>query len=60
MKIRMLTSLAGVNFALSPGDEYECSAEQAARFIEKGMAEPVRAVKKEKAVKRRKGEKAAK
>lgn len=43
MKLKMLTSMAGVNFALSPGDVTErFSDAEAARLIEAGYAVPVR------------------
>jgi hypothetical protein len=42
MKVRMLTSIAGVDFSLSPGDETErFSDDEAARFIAAGFAVPV-------------------
>lgn len=51
MKIKMLVSMAGVDFALSPGDEYECSDADAARLIEAGDAIPISREKIERAVK---------
>lgn len=51
MKIKMLVSLAGVNFALSPGDEYDCSEAEAVRHIEAGNAVPVAEPVVERAVK---------
>lgn len=51
MKIKMLVSLAGADFSVSPGDEYECSADEAARHIEAGNAVPIAAEKVERAVK---------
>jgi hypothetical protein len=52
MKLRMLTSVAGADFALSPGDETERFSDgEAARMIEAGYAVPVRDVPVEKAVK---------
>lgn len=42
MKIRMLQSLAGSDFALAPGDETErFSDKEARRFITAGIAEAV-------------------
>lgn len=42
MKIKMLTSIAGQDFALNRGEETErFSAEEAARMIADGMAEMV-------------------
>lgn len=51
MKIKMLVSLAGADFVVSPGDEYECSAEEAKRHIEAGNAVPVAQPKVERAIK---------
>lgn len=50
MKVLMLTGLAGADFSLSPGDEYECSDGEAKRLIEAGFAAPVE-VKKAKVTK---------
>lgn len=36
--VRMLQSMAGVRFALAPGDIYECSIAEAERLIERGFA----------------------
>lgn len=58
MKVKLLTSLAGVNFAHSAGDEYECSADEGQRLIDKGMAEAIRAKKVERAVLKARTEKA--
>lgn len=41
MKLKMLTSMAGRDYSLSPGDEYEFSADEAARLIAAGYAEAV-------------------
>ena len=52
MKIKMLVSYAGADFALSPGDETErFSNDEAARMIEAGTALPVDDRKVERAVK---------
>lgn len=57
MKIKLLVSLAAADAAYSPGDLYECSAEEAKRHFEAGNAVPVeaveRAVKSAKAVEKR-------
>ena len=42
MRIKMLTSIAGQNFSLSPGDEADFSDDEAKRLIQAGYAEPVR------------------
>ncbi len=52
MRIKMLVSAAGLDFALSPGDETErFSAAEAQRMIEAGQAVPVAEPKVERAVK---------
>lgn len=52
MKLKMLTSMAGADFALSPGDETERFGDrEAGRLIEAGYAVPVREATVEKAVK---------
>lgn len=54
MKIKMLTSIAGADFALSSGDETErFSKDEAARMIEAGVAVPVVTDKVERTVKKR-------
>lgn len=50
MKIKLLVSRAGVDFAQSAGDEVEVSDAEARRMIEAGQAAPVRGKGKEKAV----------
>jgi hypothetical protein len=51
MKIRMLASIAGADFALSAGDETERFSEaEAIRLIEAGSAVPVAGDKTERAV----------
>lgn len=46
MRLRMLTSIAGLHFSLKPGDETEWRDEaEARRLIEAGFAEPVRSVR---------------
>ena len=61
MKIRMTTSLAGVDFALAPGDERDFENSEAVRLISAGFAVPVdqpeieTATKKVAAEKRTKG-----
>lgn len=52
MKLKMLVSIAGADFALSPNDETDrFSGTEAARLIEAGAAVPVAAKETEKAVK---------
>ncbi|HEY1071499.1 hypothetical protein [Brevundimonas sp.] len=58
MKIKMLTSLAGDDFALSPGDETDRFADdEAGRLIEAGFAAPAIEDKIERAVKKPAAEK---
>ncbi|MBS7545112.1 hypothetical protein [Ancylobacter oerskovii] len=48
MKIKMLTSLAGVGFALAPGDETDRFPDaEARRMVEAGYAVPVAEEKRE-------------
>lgn len=42
MKVRLLTGIAGVNFAFSPGATAEFPDDEARRLIEAGFAELVR------------------
>jgi len=42
MKVKLLTSLAGENFSHAAGEEIEMDEAEAKRFIEKGLAEPVK------------------
>lgn len=58
MRIRMLVSRAGVGFANSAGDEIEVSADEASRMIAAGQAEPVREAVIERAVPKRRDERA--
>lgn len=60
MKIRLLVSMGGPHGVYNVGDEYECSAEEAARHIEAGNGEYIRTAPVERAVKAPKGEKAVK
>jgi len=53
MKLKMLVSMAGVKFSLSPGDETERFGEkEAERLIAAGYAVPVAEPKVERAVKK--------
>ena len=53
MIVRMLTSVAGVDFSVAPGQEIDFPDETAKRYLEAGMAEPVRQAKVEKATTRK-------
>lgn len=50
-KVKLLTSMAGIDFSHNQGDVIECNEAEAIRFISAGIAEPVEAVKVERAVK---------
>lgn len=52
MKIRLLTSRAGIDFAQNVGDVIEVSKDEAKRMIEDGQAEPVAEKRVDKAEKR--------
>ena len=53
MKIKMLVSMAGVDFALSPGDETDrFPDDEAKHLVEVGYAVPVAAEKRETATKK--------
>lgn len=43
MKVRLLTSMAGIDFSHNQGDEIDCNEAEAKRFIEAGIAEPITA-----------------
>ena len=51
-KVRLLTSMAGINFSHNIGDEVDCNEAEAKRYIEAGIAEAIDAPKIEKAVKK--------
>lgn len=59
-KVRLLTSMAGIDFSHNMGDEIDCNAAEAKRFIEAGIAEAIDARKIEKAVKKTATRKAVK
>jgi hypothetical protein len=46
MKVKLLTPLATLKGSYSVGDIYECSKDEAQRFIDKGFAESVKTTKK--------------
>lgn len=50
MKIRMLVSLAGNEYSLSPGDERDFPQAEAIRLIDAGYAVPVAEQKVERAI----------
>ena len=50
-KVKLLTSMAGIDFSHNQGDVIDCNEAEAVRFIAAGVAEPVEAVKVERAVK---------
>lgn len=47
MAVKMLTGMAGEDFAVSPGETWEGSAENEARLVAAGLAEPIAAPKTE-------------
>jgi hypothetical protein len=61
-KVRLLTSMAGIDFSHNKGDVIDCADETAARYIEAGIAEGFSDVeaKVERAVKKTAVEKAVK
>ena len=46
MKVRLLTSMAGIDFSHNSGDEIDCNAAEAARYIAAGIAEAIGTVSK--------------
>lgn len=60
MKVKLLTSLGHIDRTYNVGDEYECSADEAARHVAAGNAEYIRSAPVERAVKAPKLEKAVK
>ena len=52
-KVRLLTSMAGIDFSHNQGDVIDCNEAEAVRFIKAGIAEPIEAAKPERAVKSR-------
>lgn len=53
MKLRLLQSMAGIDFSHNVGDEIEVNdADAIQRYVERGIAEIVEPVKKEKAIKK--------
>lgn len=60
MKIKLLTSRAGIGESQNVGDEIDVPDEEAIRMIDAGQAEPVRSAAKKTAVKKSKTEKAVK
>ena len=61
-KVKLLTSMAGINFSHNSGDIIDCNDAEAVRFIEAGIAEAIGAAepKVEKATAKRKVETATK
>lgn len=51
-KVKLLTSMAGIDFSHNVGDVIDCNDAEAKRFIEAGIAELAEAPKPEKAVKK--------
>jgi len=59
-QVKLLTSMAGINFSHNRGDIIDVNEAEAARFIAAGIAEPLEAPKIEKAVKKTATRKAVK
>jgi hypothetical protein len=59
-QVKLLTSMAGIDFSHNEGDIIDCNAAEAKRYIDAGIAEAVSAPKIERAVKKRKVETAVK
>ncbi len=57
-KVKLLTSLAGIDFSHNAGDVIDCNEAEAQRFFTSGIAEPVKEQRIEKAVKKNRGRKA--
>jgi hypothetical protein len=57
-KVKLLTSMAGIDFSHNAGDIIDCNDAEAVRFIANGIAEPVE--KRETAVKKTRKRKAVK
>ncbi len=51
-KVKLLTSMAGIDFSHNQGDIIDCNEAEALRYIGAGIAEPIEVVKAEKAVKK--------
>jgi hypothetical protein len=51
-KVKLLTSMAGINFSHNAGDLIDCNDAEAKRYVAAGIAEPVEVSKTEKAVKK--------
>jgi hypothetical protein len=50
-KVKLLTSMAGIDFSHNRGDIIDCNEAEALRFIAAGIAEPVETAAVERAVK---------
>ena len=51
-KVKLLTSMAGIDFSHNQGDIIDCNEAEAVRYIGAGIAEAVEPVNVEKAVKK--------
>lgn len=49
-KVKLLTSMAGIDFSHNAGDIIDCNEAEAVRFIAANIAEPVEGAKVERAV----------
>jgi hypothetical protein len=57
-KVRLNTSMAGIDFSHNVGDVIDCNEAEAIRFIKAGIAEPVEESKVERATPKRRSRKA--
>lgn len=46
MKVKLLVALAKPTGGYRPGEEYQCSKDEAERLIAKGFAEPIKTTRK--------------
>ena len=51
-KVKLVTSMAGIDFSHNAGDIIDCNEAEAVRFIAAGIAEPVETAKVERAEKK--------
>ena len=51
-KVKLLTSMAGIDFSHNEGDVIDCNEAEAVRYVKAGIAELAEAPKPQKAVKK--------
>lgn len=52
-QVKLLSSMAGINFSHNAGDVIDCNEAEAVRFIAAGIAEPVDGANVERATRKR-------